>query len=305
MKQPYDNNAWSLYWSEDRLHSCVAKSSDEDQHFLNHIWSDFAKGLTDNSNVLDLATGNGAVANALLATNRTLEIDAVDRAEISPLSALKSQNNLSTVTFHSEIDINEMSFELDSFDAITSQFGIEYAGLKSASKAALPLLKSAGRFQFIVHHSDSSLIQSSQLKITELEQLVRESGILQTLINSLGGNGDFSQLEHVGQDYLKLDKPRSEEITGQVFAGIERIIGGFSGNPNGAIELGLALDLRVRSELDRLRQLISASQSPQAMEAWLGDIADLGFTASYSPLYMDPASQGYLLAWLAFGVRRK
>lgn len=305
MNQPQDINAWSLYWSEDRLYSCVAQSSDEDQKALNKLWQDFSRELEPNSRVLDLATGNGAVADALLSVSNSLQIDAVDKASIDPITFVKEHANLGNVNFHADTDIFDLSFEPSSFDAITSQFGIEYAGLSEASAQVMRYLKVAGRFQFVVHNVHSGIILSSSNKIIELEQLTRQSGILDTLIKVLGGKAEFAQLEALGQDYLTQDLIRSEQISGQVFAGIERIVNGFASNPKESFELAVAMDLRVRSELTRLHQLIAAGQTPDSMASWLEEVTAMGIEAEFSPLYLDPVKQDYLLGWLATGVRCK
>lgn len=305
MNQPQNTNAWSLYWSEDRLYSCVAKSSDEDQKTLNKLWQDFSQELEPNSRVLDLATGNGAVADALLSVNNSLQVDAVDKASIDPKKIVKNHGNLANVNFHADTDIFDLSFKPSTFDAITSQFGIEYAGLSEASVQVMPYLKVAGRFQFVVHHAQSGIILSSANKIIEFEQLTQQSGILETLIDVLGGKAEFAQLEGMGQNYLKQDLIRSEQISGQVFAGIERVINGFASKPKESLELAVAMDLRVRSELTRLVQLTAAGQNSDTMTSWLEKVSAMGVEAAFSPLYFDPIKQDYLLGWLATGVRRK
>ena len=305
MNQTNDTNAWSLYWSEDRLYSCVAQSSDEDQKVLNTLWQNFSKKMEPNSRLLDLATGNGAVVHAMLGVNSALEVDAVDKASIDPIRVLTKGQHLIDVNFHSDTDLLDMPFEPLTFDAISSQFGIEYAGLEEASTHVMQYLKIGGHFQFVIHHAQSGIILSSKNKIIEFEQLTQKSGILETLIAVLGGKAEFSALEEVGQHYLQQDFVRTEPISGQVFAGIERIFNGFASHPKESLELGVSMDLRVRSELERLRQLVVAGQTPEKMESWLQRLSAMGIEASFSPVYLDSSESKYLLGWLAGGVRRK
>jgi hypothetical protein len=305
MNQPQDTNAWSLYWSEDRLYSCVAQSSVEDQKVLNMLWQGFSQKLAPGSRVLDLATGNGAVADALISTNSGLKIDAIDKASIDPKRFLKEQGNLLNVNFHADTDIFDLPFKSSTFDVITSQFGIEYAGFENASIKVIDYLKIGGHFQFVVHHAESGIILSSKDKIIELQRLTDKSGILETLIKVLGGKAEFSELETLGEAYLKQDIVRSQQISGQIFIGIERIINKFATHPRESLDLGVAMDLRVRSELARLRQLIAAGQTVDAMQAWSERMLASGVEPVISPLYLDPKKQDYLLAWLVSGSRRK
>lgn len=305
MNQVHDTAAWSLYWSQDTLYSCVAQASNEDQKVLDERWHRFAKKLGSEGRLLDLATGNGAVPKALLAVNPTLEIDAVDKASIDPTKFLKQHSELASVNFLANTDVLNLPLELSSYDAITSQFGIEYAGFEKASISTMRHLKVGGTFQFVVHHAQSGIVQSSKTKIIELEQLVESSGILETLIKVLGGKAELSQLESVGQDYLQRDLIRTKQISGQVFAGIEQIIHAASDQAEESLKLGVAMDLRVRSELARLRQLIAAGQTKREMESWLQAMSEIVSGVEFKALYLDTEKQDYLLAWLATGERRK
>ncbi|RBP53293.1 class I SAM-dependent methyltransferase [Arenicella xantha] len=297
-----EQNPWSLYWSADRLHSCVAQATDQDQTVLNELWRSFAQSLDSGAKVLDLATGNGAVASAMLAVRSDLDIDAVDKASIDPTSYLSGQENLAAVRFHADTDLFEMPFELSTFDAITSQFGIEYAGFSEASSTVLSLLKPGGRFRYVVHHSQSDIIASSRVKVTELEQLTQVNGLLDTLIKVLRRETDFNELEQLGAAYLEQDIVRTEAVSGQVFLGIEKIASGLQLRPKESIELGVAMNLRVRSELSRLQQLLAAGRSEDEMLAWQqGLLSDAGISASFEPIVIDRQESLYLLGWLVSG----
>lgn len=305
MNDVYDDNAWSLYWSENRLHSCVASSSDEDQKVLNSLWQSLAESLPSQSKILDLATGNGAVVNALIAANKTLEIDAIDKATIAPRETLSKHEFNENVRFHANIDVLNMPFENGSFDCITSQFGIEYAGLKRGSESSIVFLKTGGTLKFIVHNASSAIIMSSKNKITELEQLCKEGGVLDILIEVMAGKENFEKLESAGQYHLQNARLKSEAITGQVFSGVETIINNWASKPKESLELGVAMDMRVRSELARLQQLIQAGQTSEQMDEWLVFMNSLGVECHYTPLYLNPNNQDYLLAWSVTGVRTK
>ena len=156
-----------------------------------------------------------------------------------------------------------------------------------------------------MHHVDSGVITSSKAKIVELEKLTEKSGLLEALIGFLVGKVEFADLESAGQAFLQHDLPRTEQISGQVFAGIERIVSGLQDNTKASTELGIAMDLRVRAELARLHQLIQAGQSEQQMTSWSDAMSEQGIDAEFNPLYLDPSKQDYLLGWFATGVRNK
>lgn len=265
--------AWSLYWAQDKLHSCIASDGAGDQEAVNNVWRSFCVNLSDQARVLDLATGNGAVPSALLGVNSTLRIDAVDAAQIQPMKYVSQARHLSQVAFHSGVNILDMPFQDASFDALTSQFGIEYAGIEAASNAALRVLKCGGHLGFLIHHVDSEILQGSRRKIAEMEQLLVSGGILETLLDMLRGECDFTTLERAGERYLRQAEtsqiPRTASISGQVFDGINQIHQLLNKDPKKARELGLTLDLRVRAEHERLVQLTQAACSTDSMENYL------------------------------------
>lgn len=295
--------AWSIYWSQDRLHSCVASRDADDQRVLDAEWARFASELPDYASVLDLATGNGAVPKALLASRSDLQIDAVDRAEIDPLHFLSDKGQLERVNFHPQTDILSMSFAEASFDAITSQFGIEYAGLDVAGPRIAVLLKPRGKMLFFVHHADSEIIQSSAHKKTELENLVGEQGLLNALQAMLTGNLSQPGLEQRGQDYLQGDFNRTEEISGQVFNGIEQVISLINSDYSQAMKLAASMDLRVRSEYQRLCQMIAAAQTQHSLSQFTEAMRVAGISVGFEPLAIQQQQSSYLLCWKLKGSR--
>ncbi|NNC99807.1 MAG: class I SAM-dependent methyltransferase [Gammaproteobacteria bacterium] len=304
MKNEHKEIAWSLYWAQDRLQSCVASGDDADQKRLSGLWQDFAVSLDANSRVLDLATGNGAVPAALLAARADIRLDAVDRAQVDPLNNLSEPKLLKAVRFHPQTDILQLPFDDACFDAITSQFGIEYAGLHAASAAVIPRLKAGGRFQFIVHHADSDIIRSSRLKLIEIEQLIQPGGLLETLIAMLRGDAEFADLETLGKQYLEQDIVRTKLISGQVFSGINQLSENLVSDPKRAMELGTTLDLRIRSEHERLCQMKKAAQTKQDMDQFARGLESMSAQlTALEPIYIDQNKQEYLLAWMAVGVK--
>jgi len=299
MQNKNENTAWSLYWSQDRLHSCVASDGDKDQEVLNQVWRDFAAKLAADSKVLDLATGNGAVPAALMLSRPDLLIDAVDHADIDPDQYLSGHDELKSVQFHGSVDINSMSFEGESFSALTSQFGIEYAGLSAATIAALEFLQAGGLISFVIHHSDSAIIKSSAKKIIEIEQLLKEGGLIETLMLVLRDATTFAELESVGQDYLQQDYLRTQQISGQVFAAIEEIGKLMTVDMPKALNLGATLRLRLESELQRLVQMADAAQSEADMTSYRSVLDSEGLEIEQiKPIYVDDSEAEYLLGWL-------
>jgi len=296
--------AWSVYWAQDRLHSCIAEGNLEDQAILDSLWSDFAHSLEGNARVLDLATGNGAVPYAMLSACENLHIDAIDQAEIEPAQFLTKAELLGSVNFHSKTNILDTSFKEKSFSAITSQFGIEYAGLTEACLTVMPLLKPAGRFQFIVHHTDSDILRTSKSKLIEIEQLVRSNGLIDTLLSVVRGDQVFTALENLGEEYLEGDYLRTKSISGQVFSGIEAISQKLNTNTQDAAAIAATLALRLNAERYRLLQMRKSAQSEREMKSLRNILKEQSVSVGVlRPLFVDPSNQDYILGWLFSGTK--
>lgn len=301
MQDPDREVAWSLYWSQDRLHSCVASQDADDQRILDEEWARFARYLPGEARVLDLATGNGAVPKALLAARTDLRIDAVDRAAIDPMQFLSDKDGLDKVRFHAQTDILDMPFSAGAFDAITSQFGIEYAGLTEAARLAGRLLKAEGKLLFFVHHSSSELIQASKQKKVELQQLVNRGGLLDDVKALLAGQISIAELELQGEKYLHGEYVRTQAISGQVFQGIGQVMEMLGSDTEQARQLAAGMDLRVRSEYQRLCQMIAAAQSEQSLIDFSKAMQEIGISVDFGPLSIDKDDFSYLLCWRVQG----
>lgn len=291
--------AWSLYWADDRLQSCVAADDNEDQQALNSLWQAFAQTLNSDARVLDLATGNGAVPAALLTAQSELQIDAVDSAEIAPLTTLSDPSVVAAVSFHANTDINALPFTEPTFDALTSQYGIEYAGLEAATLAALGCLKDGGKLAFLVHHDESEIISSSRAKLEELNRINEPSGLIETLLAVLRGEKPFTELEALGQAYVQGDFVKTQQLSGQVFAAIEQVANLMQSEPQQARDLGATLGLRLRSEQQRLQEMNQAAQTEEQMQAYSDFLTRQAMTVSeLRPVYIDDNKEEYLLGWL-------
>ena len=89
--------------------------------------------LPDGARILDIATGNGAIATLAAevaeAGQKTFFLAATDLAEINPdvKGGARSSRLRKRIQFHSHTPCERQPFDDASFDCVTSQFGFEYA----------------------------------------------------------------------------------------------------------------------------------------------------------------------------------
>lgn len=254
---------WTVYWQGDNLESCISTRSHQDSSQIAGFWRELAVQLDDASSVLDLASGNGAVPTILLSTNSTLKICAVDKAQIAPRKYLSQVKELASVQFMPDIDICDLPFAANSFDAVTSQFGLEYAPLTVACHSAARVLASQGKIRLLMHHQDSEILRPTSATLAEISRLFESQGVMAGIESFLADEIDLTQLEAIGQRYLSADEVRTRQLSGQIFSGINQIIQDMKIDGGQARTRMANMKKRLLADQARLQQLRSAALSSE------------------------------------------
>ena len=162
------NNHWSAYWETGALTSLPSDFKENYDGELAVYWQSILDSVESDSCLLDVCTGNGAVAVLIseLADKmgKDISITAVDASEIKPQHVLhhfpNKQKYIDSVQFISGCRIENMADKLNqAYDLIVSQYGIEYCETKQAAKSIVHSLQSGGRFVFVSHSPDTAMLQ--------------------------------------------------------------------------------------------------------------------------------------------------
>ena len=151
---------WSVFWHSNQLHSCMPV--DEDPDALGPVWRDFFSRLPPGAAILDLGTGNGSLAAQAVTVSQNqsppFSIHGVDLADIEPTRYVASADKLlSEVIFHPRTAMENLPFEAQSFDAVGSQYAIEYSNIKESLREVIRVLKPGGQLRFLLHANDGVL----------------------------------------------------------------------------------------------------------------------------------------------------
>ena len=195
---------WSRYWRHGTLTTFRGRFADNYEGRIRDHWHRVLEGVPVGGKVVDLATGNGAIA--LIAAQyghrrqRDLEVVGVDSAEIQPAENFAGKayaRHLRRIRFLGGTPITATTLPDASFDLATSQFGIEYAEPEPAVSELQRLLKPSGStFAALVHHSDSALLRQAREGLEQV--LLCEKSGLQPAVRDLHRRLD--QLESRGKD---------------------------------------------------------------------------------------------------------
>ncbi|UXK07265.1 class I SAM-dependent methyltransferase [Shewanella putrefaciens] len=186
---------WTNYWQQTRaLNSFAEGQSALGYHGdLQHFWYKQIDSLPSVANILDIGTGNGALAVLChqygFSRSAQWDITAIDAADIKPhlnYYSEKSINNaIKSIHFWGNTNIESSPFEGHKFDFLCSQFALEYSNLSLSLLECIRLLKPNGKLCAVMHSENSDIVLDSQAGLVILNLFLSESDVLVRIKNLL------------------------------------------------------------------------------------------------------------------------
>ncbi|MEI7751202.1 MAG: class I SAM-dependent methyltransferase [Candidatus Omnitrophota bacterium] len=130
---------------------------------LNKFWEDVFSKMSAGSRILDLATGNGAVAGlAPGIPGKGFDVWAIDYATPKVIAPGINFRQASMETFSGIKNIP------NDFDLVTGQFAIEYGETESVLKQIHKVLKDGGKGVFVIHHKNSFWVERARSLVEQI-----------------------------------------------------------------------------------------------------------------------------------------
>ncbi len=199
IKNENDNKGfqWDQYWSIGNLHSLSHAFSGNYEGAIAEFWSTQFSKLEDGAKILDIGTGNGAVAIIAAGVAKqkgiNFHIDAIDLAKIDPAKATESQPELAElvekIDFRGQISAHELPFDDQKFDLIVGQFALEYTPIDSTLTELRRVLSNAGCMSFIIHHTDSIIMKTTRDELHQAQLIFDKTKLFlraRSLIKAMG-----------------------------------------------------------------------------------------------------------------------
>lgn len=176
---------WSNYWNSTQALNSFAegKQGEGYQHEIAEFWQQQFSQLPEKGTIVDLGTGNGAVA--VLAQefsqkhNYDWTVSGLDAANINPhklkVKDKEIEHLLHSINFIPNTHIEKAPFEPESVDAFVSQFAFEYSDLTKSLDHCVSCLKPNGLITLLSHHPDSHISKDSAAGAQVIDYILRES----------------------------------------------------------------------------------------------------------------------------------
>jgi SAM-dependent methyltransferase len=170
---------WDRYWAYGNLHSFSQMSSGNYHGAVAAYWRACFAVADPGSRILDVATGNGAIALLALEASdshsKAFTIHGIDLADIEPAARIGDPavaERLGRIHFHGRTGAEALPFDDGSFDLVCSQFGLEYSDLSRSFPEIARTLRPRGRLALIMHHADSVLLRAAHEELRQLDYVL-------------------------------------------------------------------------------------------------------------------------------------
>jgi SAM-dependent methyltransferase len=181
-----DRDEWSRFWERGTLTTFEGHFGDNyDAEIRDFWWTEFAR-LADGAVIIDLATGNGALA--LLAARhgrehgRGYRITGVDHAAIDKERVRAARPELGAdldgVQLLGNTPLEATGLPDGGADLVISQFGYEYGDTAAGSREAARLLRAGGRVAMILHHQGSGILSQAREGLRQVELCIEREPFL-------------------------------------------------------------------------------------------------------------------------------
>ena len=213
-----DLEQWSRFWQQGFITTFGAKQANNYDGVVRNFWVDHFLELPAGTRILDIATGNGAIATLAAEVgdkyDKNFFVAATDLAAINSEIIVDSETSRlrEKICFHSHTPCERQPFEDAYFDFVSSQFGFEYSNIELTIREIRRVLAPGGKFISIAHHVDSRLIKSSRDELDVYHSALDELDLFGNFREYLAALGDPNGSPQKLARAMRLARPLSQRI---------------------------------------------------------------------------------------------
>lgn len=312
---------WDRYWQFDRIASCFDVKGSNYPPEIEQEWNEFFANLPGNSAILDVCTGNGAIARFAAKyaqeNKKQFAIIGIDKADIDPKKFARKSEGEKLITFKGKVKAEALLFPDNSFDAVISHYGFEYTNHAKTLDEIARVLKSGGRAKLITHAAEGSPAQNAKAEIGKIRFLIHDldiftkASIATEAAWQIGRAAPLERMEMQAKIMPKLQafrdamKKLAEKLKGDPENPVLHATYGLLHHTfevHAQVDLETLLDkinetkLEARAHLGRIEALIAAALSKEDAQAITHAAEHLGFgEASVEPFTLEAGKK--LVGW--------
>jgi ubiquinone/menaquinone biosynthesis C-methylase UbiE len=316
------DDSWNKYWEHGFLTSCRNAFAGNYEGTIKTSWVSFFGALGAGSRVLDICTGNGAIAMIANEVSREkdlgLEIHGIDTAAIRPQDTVtRGRDLLDGISFHGGTPAESTGFGPAHFQAVSGQYALEYTDLESCAAEMARISAPAAKLQFIIHHHESIVMETSREEIRNAALLFADTRFFDraaAIINKVGAAAGPEARRALASDP---DAERAREALNRAAETVSRaaessphpqllqmalqnVAEAYRRGVSGGLEPALALleesRQRISANVERLKDLMGAGRNEAEMMEIRAIFADHGFQVDLPNLIHH--ERGPLMGWV-------
>lgn len=305
MSERLSAEQWSQYWRKGTVTTFHGRFGQNYDGKVRDYWHEVLDRQPVGARIVDLATGNGAIAVLAAQFGRRhdkgFEIAAVDYADIDPTGLFTDTTfagDLRDIRFFPNTPLESTPLPDHAYDLAMSQFGFEYAdGPAAVAEVDRVLKRQGGAFAAMIHHVDSAIVRQAREGIDQIIACERSGlhGAIRELLGRLDNlaerDKDPADDEHakthrtaINQCLARLNQQaRQYRDPGQIVYFVENSMATFNPRVSGGMPLAqrLAILRQVAAETEaykrRMRDLTSAALDDPALASLAKRLNAAGF----------------------------
>jgi ubiquinone/menaquinone biosynthesis C-methylase UbiE len=297
---------WSQYWQQGYLTSFGQDIQGNYSGELKACWDSFFESLTPKSQILDIGTGNGAIIKLGINLEKKMDFifHGVDSAKLAVSKDLLDNSN---IQFHPEVDVKHLPFKDLQFQAVVSQFALEYMELELAIAQLSRVLCKQGQFQFVMHDLSSIIVMPNLNILLSAQRLVSPNGcftLLKKLADELAVKNDdaaekirLSLNEQIGKEMAE----DSQSLLSTNFPQMIKAIFTNGVSEEKRLKQVEFFEQELIGQIERLSDLVQAALSEEKKQTLMSLLEQNGLVVNQTKQIID--ANGHLIAHGVSGVK--
>jgi len=290
-----DARAWGEFWKANAggdSTGCLPERWAAIETAQRAAWRGFAEGLRQGARLLDLATGDGRVLRWLREERRDLELHGIDRAPDLPAAPEGTATR-------GGVEMEDLPFGDDSFDAVTSQFGFEYGNVPAVAGEIARVLAVGGHVAIMVHRGDGPILEHNRRREAAIRWAIKENAVPATAIRALTDpRGGLNAAAQVAQALARLGEHAHgrSSVAWQIPEAVRRavLMGAERGADNDTIIATIeAIAAQAANELGRIASLARACARADAREVLVAAFAERDLALAGTSMVADPSGRAF------------